>query len=215
MASYEKTIWNSGDTITAVKMNNLEDGVEAANNAEITVTASATVDNTTGTPAVDVTASGTALTFAFTGLKGEKGEKGDTGEQGPQGEKGETGATGATGAAGADGTSATITSASATVDDTSGDPACTVTLGGTSTARTFTFAFTGIKGEKGDTGATGAKGDTGATGAAGAAGAAGADGKDAPTITACEINVDGETVSGKLTLSDASTVDITGTYSAE
>ena len=47
-------------------------------------TVSATVDNTVGTPSVEVTASGadTAKNFAFAfhNLKGQKGDKGDTGE---------------------------------------------------------------------------------------------------------------------------------------
>lgn len=61
------------------------------------ITATATVDNTTGTPSVDVTKNGYNFDFSFHNLKGEKGDKGDTGATGPQGEKGETGATGATG----------------------------------------------------------------------------------------------------------------------
>lgn len=54
-------------------------------------TPTATVDATSGTPAVTVQASGPdtakVFTFSFTGLKGEKG---DTGAQGPQGPAGAT-----------------------------------------------------------------------------------------------------------------------------
>lgn len=98
---------------------------------------------------------------------GEKGDKGDTGNTGPQGnqgeqgQKGDKGDPGNTGPQGDPGAAAGFGTPTATVDESTGAPSVEVTASGPDTAKVFSFAFTGLKGETGDTGSTGPKGDPG------------------------------------------------------
>lgn len=85
--------------------------------------------------------------------------------QGIQGEQGETGA---------DGQNATITGATATVNNQVGTPSVTVTSGGTEFARSFNFDFKNLKGEQGIQGIQGIQGVPGQDGA---------DGKDGTNAT--------------------------------
>lgn len=68
------------------------------------------------------------------------GQQGETGPQGPKGN---------------DGVAATISGATATVDDTVGTPKVTVTSSGTDQNKSFTFKFTGLKGKAGENGKDG------------------------------------------------------------
>lgn len=140
--AYEEYTWTDGEIITKEKLNHMEEGIAEASEAGVSI--EATVDDSTGTPAVEVTTADGKTTLAFSGLKGEKGEQGEQGPQGetgPQGEKGDTGETGPQGPQGEKG----------------------------DTGETGPQGEQGEKGEKGDTGETGPSGADGKDGADGAA----------------------------------------------
>ena len=99
---YSKHEWNDGELITKDLMNNMEKGIEDANNRAMTPGP----QGENGQSAYELWKSKSGneekseeefLTSlkgekGDTGAQGAKGEKGDTGEQGPAGAKGDTGA---------------------------------------------------------------------------------------------------------------------------
>ena len=95
------------------------------------------------------------------GPKGEDGKPGRDGVDGAKGEDGKPGRDGIDGQPGVDGKSAKITSATATVTNSSGIPSVSVALGGTELERTLSFSFANLKGEKGADGKPGANGKDG------------------------------------------------------
>lgn len=96
--AYTKTTWATDDVITADLLNKLETGVEEAYDLVTdgdtpVITVTATVDDTSGTPSVEVVKTGTdaapAFEFKFYGLKGATGEQGNKGDAGTAGEDGD------------------------------------------------------------------------------------------------------------------------------
>lgn len=126
---YTKHDWQDGELITKTLMNNMEAGIEDANNRAMTPGPAGAdgANGADGKSAFDIwkeqegNADKTETDF-LNSLKGDKGEKGDTGAQGPQGEKGDTGEQGPAGkdgVAGAKGdTGAKITSIEINVNGT-------------------------------------------------------------------------------------------------
>lgn len=135
---YSKHDWTEGELITKDLMNNMEKGIEDANNRAMTPGP----QGENGQSAYELWKSQEGNSDKteddfLNSLKGEKGEKGDAGQQGPKGDKGEQGVAGAKGDKGEKGD----TGAQGPQGE-KGD--------------------TGEHGPAGNDGAAGAKGDTGA-----------------------------------------------------
>ena len=147
--------------------------------ASVDITATASVDDTVGTPDVTVTKQTkedvTNFDFAFTGIKGEKGEDGapgPKGDPGPAGEQGPEGERGPQGPAGEQGPK--------------GDP-----------------GPAGEPGPKGDTGATGPQGPKGDPGKDGTPGANGV----SPIVVSTGSTASGESA-GTITGADGAVITV-------
>lgn len=87
MSEYNKTTWNSGDTITDTKMNNLEVGVENAHKELETKINVPSGGNGSNGQILSTNGDGTT-NWVNKPTDGAKGDKGDTGATGAKGDKG-------------------------------------------------------------------------------------------------------------------------------
>ena len=134
----------------------ITDDVQAAKNAAAQAAASAEkAEEYSGKPPVITD----DIWYTWDADAGEYKSTGEPsrGPAGPQGEKGDTGEAAGFGVP------------VITVDDTTGTPSATVEASGPDTAKVFTFAFSGLKGETGPRGEQGPQGATGTQGPQGTA----------------------------------------------
>lgn len=145
------------DLLDAVnKAGDITSDVQAAKNAAAQAAASAEkAEEYSGKPPVITD----DIWYTWDADAGEYKSTGEPsrGPAGPQGEKGDTGAAAGFGVP------------VITVDDTTGTPSATVEASGPDTAKVFTFAFSGLKGETGPRGEQGPQGETGTQGPQGTA----------------------------------------------